>query len=246
MSSQEKIEMIERYLANDMSEEERRGFEAEVGQDSDLASELERRQTAHKALDFLISEDLRSELKAMEAKEGKVVTMKTKRTSYIYKMAIAASFLILIAAFFIFGPGGQMSGSQAALAYYESPDYSMRGSTNQVVELTSGLTALSNGDFEEAISQLSSITSDAEQYISATYYLAHAYFQNEQYGQAQERFEIVANSGDIRFLESAEWNLVLSCLAQENSNCEQEIEKITSNPGHPYHQNTLMVVDELK
>ncbi len=245
MSNQEKIEMIERYLANDMSDEERRGFEAEVDQDSDLASELERRQTAHKALDFLISEDLRSELKAMEAKQGKVVTMKTKRTSYIYKMAIAASFLILIAAFFIFSPRG-MTGSQAALAYYESPDYSMRGSADQAIELTNGLTALGNGDFEEAISQLSSITPDAEQYISATYYLAHAYFQDEQYGQAHERFEIVANSGDIRFLESAEWNLVLSCLAQENKTCEQEIEKITSNPGHPYHQNTLMVVDRLK
>ena len=94
-------------------------------------------------------------------------------------------------------------------------------------------------------SQLSSIPEGSDQYITASYYLAHAYFQNHQYDQAHERFEIVAESGDIRFLESAEWNMVLSCIAQDNGDCDSEIEKITNNPGHLYYQNTLMVVDKL-
>jgi TolA-binding protein len=245
MNQQDNIDLIEQYLNNELSESERNELEALLETDEVLANEFDRRQSAHQMIDFLISENLRSQLKNMEAEEHKVVSL-VSRSRRMYALAIAASVVILIGAFFFLIPSGQnLSGQQLAMEYYESPAFTLRSSDDQLVEanLSAGIQALNSQNYDEAIQVLEEISSENDYYIMARYYLGHANFLTNNYTEAGNNFSEVVNSGDIRFLENAEWYELLSCLGQ-NTTCENLLDRILSNENHLHLSKALAIKNE--
>jgi TolA-binding protein len=242
MDQQVNIDLIEQYLNQELTEKEKLDFENQIQKDQTLAAEFERRQTAHKMLDFMIGENLRSQLKSLEAQEAKVVTL-APRKRRIYTLAIAASVIILIGAFFFLIPGGgSLSNPQLALEYYQSPAYTMRGGNNETINanISQGIDALKAGNFSEATADLSKVPAADPYFVLAQYYLGHAQFSVKNYQAAMASFENVIKSGDIRYTEDATWYQFLSCLAQDGS-CQSYLNNLLGNPNHSYYQKALSI-----
>lgn len=236
MNQQNNVDLIEQYLNNELSEKDRQELENKISEDETLAAELERRQMAHRMLDFMISENLREQLTNLEAEDTKVVRMPARRRS-MYALAVAASVIILIGAFFFIPTGGSLSNQQLALDFYETPAFTMRGTDAETIsgQVAEGINALNQKDYGQAISALQSVPADNEYYIISRYYLGHANFLNKNYAAAENDFSEVMNANDIRFQDDAQWYRLLSCKAQDQD-CEDMLQTILQNPNHPYFE----------
>ena len=239
MGQEENIDLIERYLDQKLNEKERADFEARLASDADFASDFEKHETTHKLLDFMISENLRSQLKSLESEDTKVVPMisRSRRLSFV---AIAATVAILVGAFFFLRPGN-MSSQQLAMEYYETPAFNMRGVDDAMPSgLSEGLKALQSGNFAEAITILESVDASDNYYTTSRYYLGHAYYGAGNYANAMTSFEMAANGGDIRLREDAEWYGLLSCLGA-NGLCDKRLQSIVENQTHAYQAKALQI-----
>lgn len=243
MISQENIDRIESYLMGELSEEQETQLTADVEQDPELAAELDRRETAHGAMDFLIADNLKSQLVALEAKETKVVQMPRRRK--LYPLAIAASLAIMVGAFFVFFPD---QGSQDyAAQYYTLPDLAMRGTqAAQLPELIrKAQEDISNKDYQAALDKLAQTDSFTEHTLVARYYQGHAFYLSKDYTSARQAFADVGAGKDMRFVEDAQWYELLSCLEVDDS-CVQELAKLLDNQQHPHHGQAEEIAKSLK
>ena len=247
------IDLIEKYLSNDLSVEEQQTFDQKVHTDSEFAHEFEKRQAAHIAIDFLIAESLKSELEALEEEEeqgGKVISLQKRKRNRMDLLSLAASLLLLIGYFSLVNTSGDLgsTGPQLAAANYEAPDYNIRRG-NPTVDfedlLTKGISALKQRNYQAAITTLDSVAQSNEYYVIAQFYLAHAYYQAEQYTEAEVAFDLVSASNDIRYQEDADWYSLLACLAKEG-NCTEKIDRLADDNGHSYQQQVISIRDGLQ
>ena len=249
MENNRDIDIIEQYLTNELPEGERITFEERLQVEPNLVNEFERRQTAHKALDFMIAENLKEQLKSLEKEETKVISLHSRRRRMIYIISAAASVLLLIGAFAILLPGGSQP-NELAEAYYELPDFSAQRSAEaseiQENKLYIGIEALENSAYDQAILTLDAIPESDENYIIAQYYLAHAYYLSSQFDQAEASFNEVSASNEIRYQEQAEWYALLACLMQKETNCDAQLNQIKNNANHAYQERATKIHQRLK
>jgi len=245
------IDLIEKYLSNDLSQEEKQTFDQKVHTDNEFAHEFEKRQAAHTAIDFLIAQSLKSELEALEEEEqqgGKVVSFQKRKRNRLVLLSLAASLLLLIGYFALNINGNSgLDARQLAAANYEAPNYrDIRGDKVDFEDLlTKGVNALKQKEYQTAITTLDSVAQSNEYYVIAQFYLGHAYYQAEQFTQAEEAFESVSSSSDIRYQEDADWYGLLACLANEG-NCTDKIDRLAKDNSHSYQQQAVSIRDELK
>ena len=245
MISQDKIDRIEQYLNFEMLDADRQTFETQIEQDQELAAEVGRREVAHKTLDVMIAENLRTELQAMEKQDTKVVSL-ASRSRRRFQLAIAASVLVLIGAFFMFLPSKSSSPYQLAMSAYAAPDFTLRsGNSDTPSDLTKGMEALESGDYESAISTLGAVDATSGYKVPAHFYLGHAHFLNGDYAVAQRFFDDAAAGNDLRYTEDAQWYATLSCLALKN-NCSDKLEDISNDSNHSYIEQAKAILLELE
>ena len=255
MEKDHNIALIERYFNNELSTAEKETFQTQLKEDEALNAEFQRRQTAHNALDFLITTNLKKQLEELEGEtkeegeteNGKVVPMKRQR-SRLRILSIAASVALLVGAFYFFSLPDTTKASTIAGNYYEAPDYNdlrnVQVGTPVEDALSRGLAALQKQDYNAAIKSLDSIQGNAPFYIEAQYYQAHAYHLSGQFKKAESVFEGVSTTVDIRYKEDAEWFALLSCLAQEGS-CEGKLNRMIENRDHSYYKQALSINDRI-
>lgn len=246
------IDLIEKFLNNELSQEDKQAFDQKVHTDSEFAHEFERRQAAHTAIDFLIAQSLKKDLEALEAEgqqEGRIISLQKRKRNRIVLLSLAASLLLLFGYFSLYynsDPGS--TGPQLAAANYETPDYNLRRGAPEVDFedlLTKGINALKQKEYQTAIVALDSVTYGNEYYYIAQFYLAHAYYQAEQYEQAEQAFEVVSQGNDIRYQEDADWYGLLACLAQDGD-CTDKVDQLANDDSHSYQQQAVSIKDELK
>ncbi len=239
MNSNVNFEDIERYLNYEMSGAERKSFEAQLNQTEELRQALEDRTLAHEAIELLIENNLRKQLNALAAKEAdesddvKIISIH-KRRRYRQWISIAAGVLLLVGVFAIINNNPSRSG--LVNEYYAQPSFNVsRGNVPSGFEqLQEGLKLLRDNKLDNAINIFSAIPSGAEYYITAQYYMAHGLYLKKEYQKASESFLIVSESEDLRYAESADWFGLLSCLQNEENNCEVAYQRIASDPEHSF------------
>ncbi|MBK8501704.1 MAG: hypothetical protein IPL46_05570 [Saprospiraceae bacterium] len=245
MNQQNNIDLIEQYLNNELSESERQEVENQLATDHSLSNEFDRRHTAHKMIDFMVSENLRQQLKDLEAEETKVVPL-ASRSRRMYALAIAACVIILMGAFFFIIPSDQnLSSTQLALNLYETPVFTMRGTDAQTIDanVALGIEALTNKNYDQAIVTLEQVTSGNAFYIMAKYYLGHANFLKHNFQAALNNFAEVISSNDVRYLEDAQWYQLLSCMGLNNA-CQDLLSPIILNTRHLHHAEALEIQNQ--
>lgn len=251
------IELIEQYLQNTLPEKDRQALEERLRTQEDLAQEFEKRQVAHRALDYLIAQNLKEHLRSLEAGEAeteedsgaKVIDMSARRRKrWIYGLSAAASVLLLISIFWVMSPG-ELQPAALAEAYYEIPAYtgSRGGNTtgNEANDYNQAIQEMEGQNYGSAIELLKTISEEHSLYVPATYYLAHAYYLSGQFELAENSFNIVTSRNDLRYQEEAEWFGLLACL-QQNADCRGHLATIAGNASHPYHEKALEIQSRLQ
>lgn len=248
MENSKDIELIEKYLNNELSQTEKDNFDSRLQADAELAAEFERHENAHAALDYMITKNLKQQLLDLESQE-KVVSIHRTRNVFVYRLAAAASVLLLVGFFYfrLMTPGS-LTGNELATKYYELPGSSLRGGAGEVEysdSLLLGLEAYEKADYPSSIHLLESIPPTDRYYVLAQFYLGHALFQSKEFKRAEQAFSNVIAGKDIRLAPDAEWFDLLTCLAQD-LDCYQKLDILVNDTQHAYHHQAVEIKKQLQ
>lgn len=120
-------------------------------------------------------------------------------------------------------------------------NYSPRKTSSTLAEsndpFQQGYNAYQEQQFPAAIDFFGRILSDNPRYPEAQLFLAYSYFENKQFVPAEQSFRNVIETGDERFLDNAEWHLMLSLWEQTDKQTDFRalLDAIIDQPRHSFH-----------
>lgn len=222
------ISRVEGYFKKTLSEKEEKQFMNDVSSDKELRRVFEEYQLAVDATDQHVEKDLRSKFAGWRNAQNK-----EKKRSLIISIGIAASILLLIGVYFISNRGFKINGhDQLAIEFYELPDTPERTMGDEDRHWSMGVDAFSRQMFVQAIDEWKKIE-DADPEVN--YYLAHCYFNIEEYNKAIALF-LDLSSGTSVFSFSSDWYLALAYLASDKTDrVNDQLIRIVNDTTHPYH-----------
>ncbi len=252
------LQRIEQYETGTMSAIERTAFESELATNDALREVHGLFLQSNTVIEQGIENNLRAQLQEWAgtttevplATSQKVARKTVFMPSTWVRMAIAASVALLIGWFGWQWAGNQYSDQALFAGNYEKPSESaFRAGTNSVHPLKQGFDALKSGDLNTAATFFQAIPADSDRYAEAQYFLGHAALQSTQYDTAIAAFRQCAASGDARFKEKSEWNLLLTYIAAGRTKASEFnllLENVTGNPAHSYHVQGKQLQAQLK
>lgn len=243
MKTNNYFEKIERYLEPSLGSEEKNALAKEIAQDKLLQEELAIQQIAKQVVETDIENDLRSQMRNLEAKSSasgkKLKTLPMRRV-----LSIAAAFLILVvAAWFIFS---QTSTAGSAFQYAFSPmedslspsiaseleETGFGNVTEELKQIQEGLNAYNSKDYSLAIAKLSPTATQSNywQKDKIQLYLAISYLGEKNATSAIPLLEPLQNKAQFEEKIDAQWYLALAYL--KNENLEKAIPILENLKGH--------------
>ncbi len=243
---------IEAYLSGEMNETEATAFDKEIANNEELAAAVDRHLLAHDAIEVMIEDNLRAEMKDWSAAENKNKTAKIhqigqkkgssgKVRRLFYSLAAAASVAIVVGFFGLQFSNINYSDDALSAGAYNFDLSATRSTNTDQNPLATGLTAYENADYAAAIQFFQNIPVANPQYNEAQFYLGHSLYQNKTYDQAINAFQKVINTNDLRYKEAAEWYQVVNYLAAKKQGNEFTtlLNQLVTDEGHPYHNNAV-------
>jgi len=241
---------IEAYLGGNLSDSTEQARMEERG---DLASTVEAYGVGEDAVEMLIENNLRAELKHLQSESiaAKVVPMApkerkltvatkqpVKRRNLFSNLAAAASVALLLG-FFTFQHSA--TSTESLLAEHSTfmmPEANRSGDVTAIHPLAIGMEAQRKEDYTTAINFYKNIPADNIRFNEAQFLLGHTYYENESYSEAINQFGKVVATGDIRYQEQAEFYQLLSYVGndQQETDFDTLMNKILADPAHNYHQ----------
>jgi len=237
----EDFNKIQDYLLNNLSEEDKKSFEAELIKNPQLASLVELQRFEMETIDQIEEDALREKAKSIrdnsqasnkEAITKELTPNKSKKNNWAM-WAAAASIALVIGFFIIQNP---FSADQNFTAYAygeETPTYSIStvrasGETvpvfdNQTLNI---LQSRDQQNAEKAIQYFSNFTSNnTNELIRAKMNLGHAFLLNENFNKAVKTFATLQTSQDISDRDKEEV-VFYQTLAQLELNKTEGINKL--------------------
>ena len=244
------IDGIEKYFNNELNDQEKKALETNIESDEGLKVVFNQHLLAQEAIELLVEDNLRDQLKALEEaanktqagqESGNVISIASRRRRLIRVVSLAASVALMIGMFFVIQQNNLTTSDDSLAGYYKKPDFSaergLKGAEDEidVGSLKSGLQALEANEYEQAIQAFQGVTAENPYFLSAQYYLGHAHYLNNEYERAEQIFESVAATQDLQFSENAQWYALLSCIQLNSSNCQDKLDQILTDPGHFFY-----------
>jgi hypothetical protein len=236
----ERIERIERYIAGDMSAEEKLVFEQEMLDDQKLRTDVDNMMVIEKTLEVSVEEDLRMMLNRLEANQLKatVESKVTKIRSLNNRLAAAAGILIIISLGLWFLVGRGASGmEQFTDNNYVGYDYAqIRGEYSLRSDFPSDISG--DNDNKQKVAQwflawLESHPDDDE----ARYVHASLLKELGQSEKAKSELATIIAHQSILWGEKAEWNYVLLSVGDSwDELAVKTFQKMLTDPAHSYHR----------
>jgi len=233
------------FVNGKMSEEDHRKMEAEINADDSLKKEVSFYQDIAKTTQKMEDDELRrllSETDQELAGEGFFENEPAVRPRGIFPIwkavAVAASLALLLIAGWWHG-NNNYSNQTLANRYFDAGvlQNMVRSNGGSGSPLSSGMTALSSGNFGEAISFFESIPNTSAQYFEARLYLAIAHYQSGDFKSAANLSDEVSESTS-RFRQKARW-LRLNALLQLNETgapFQLLLDEAASDDTDPFYQ----------
>lgn len=241
---------IESYLAGDMPKTEAEAFEQQIAQQPELKEAVEAHQLSYDAVELLIEDSLRSELKDLEKKHypQKAKIRSLKRSWVQHPLSIAASVLLLIGAFGLWWANDNFSNPNLVGKYYTPELLTSRSIDDKQDPLNVGLKAIQDKRYIEAATFFQAVPTDSDNYQKALYFLGHTFFQQGDFAQAKENLEKAIQGSDPNLVDKAEWLNILTLLkAGETSSDHFKtlLQKMVNEPGHSFHKKALELEQKL-
>lgn len=229
-----RVNRVEAYFRSEMTDREAMAFQSDLETDTELKRIFQEYQLAMEAIDYQVEDELKKRFEVWEQEASGSETMTRSLMPQVWK--IAASLVLVVSVIYLinnFIKESPTSGIQLAENFYQVPQ-SPGAEMGKGEELWSnGLAFYSEGDFQSALNLWSQITDPT---LEQLYFMAHVHFIMKDFNKSDELFRAVSASSSVYSFD-ADWFLALSLLAdEEESSFEEQINKMTSNPGHPYHE----------
>jgi len=253
MDKKEKYELIEKYLASEMPDGQRRAFEEQLSKDKalfdevklhkDLANRLEG-EKLHKFLAALHEADANWQLSPKE-KKSILISMNARIV-----LAIAASLAIIIFTWQIFFvSGGDPAAKQLFSEFYEP--YQMVLSQRSEADTAGHATLLNlavqdyaSGNFSSAADAFQQLSKFEPENISYTFYYALSLLGSNKGSEAIEILEEVLQTKGHLFTEQSRWYLALAYILADDEEKALDLLKAIK-PGEFHYAESREIISEL-
>jgi len=253
-STSRKIEEIDQYLNDELSEMELASFETELVNNPDLAAELE----FYKDIDTAAQENDIMGLRArLETISNEVVREKRKERSFAAMPAsrlaiatIAASLMLILSIAGIISRSNRgASDTELYSQYYEAYQATgifRSGDANLDTKLTQALHKFNSEDYEAALDLFSEVLQQDSNNPVGNFYSGVAYQETGRFNQAIESYQTVVKDKDNLFVEQAEWYIGLCYLQTDNrKKAYKQFKKIAQSESF-YQEKATAVLRKIK
>jgi tetratricopeptide (TPR) repeat protein len=226
---------IERYIAGEMSEEERAWFERELLGNESLRSEVELRRKTEMVLKNQDVVSLRNKLSQIEKRrrEAEVPAAKSKRPVYIRYAAIITA-LIVIGSIALHKGKSPASDELISRYYkpYDPPASQRSGKVGINADFTLALEFYNTNDYENAARFFSKVVESNPKDMQSVLLNGVSNFEDKKYPEAKISFATVIDDNNNLFIETASWYLALCYIKTgENDKAISQLKKIKDEGG---------------
>lgn len=234
-----RIEEIEGYIYNELSDEQIISFEAELAANKDLLAEI----NLIRSVDLAINENdvmqLRSSIQNIA---GQIASEKQTERSFagyfkarkIIYAAVAASLIIMLSI------SGLLSRHASQDELYQKfyttyPTTGINRSAGMITDntLTEALQKIDNQDYTTAISLLQEVIDRDQNNMVGHFYAGVSLQETGKYKSAIDQYQTVMINKDNLFVEQANWYIGLCYLqTNENKKAYNQFKKIAKNEGY--------------
>ncbi|GAB2517759.1 hypothetical protein [Spirosoma aerophilum] len=261
--SEEQYEIIEAYLANELSATDRALFEKDIQADVELRAEVGRQRAIRLGLRALGIERALERAKAQyEASSVAVDAIEEDKQplvrplfSWRYWVAAASLVMALGVGYYIYQ---QTGNSQADIAYVEtlSPDPSndlLKDFPSSSVapsvrtEFLNAITKYKAGKYDQVIKQLTTLTANEQTIYYKNYFLGLSYLANKQPTEAIPILIEAQEAPSQQLRQKAEWFLALAYVKNDQKKKALPIlKRISTDKAHPFQSLAQRVLQKVK
>ncbi len=238
------VEEIEKYLKNEMNEDERIFFESCVKSDPVLKKELEEHAAIYASFDKIRAEEMKTNFMLIDRNdepghsEGRSVafdTTLTKRRSIKFPAYLkwTASFFIMPVAFIMIFLQNNQTPAQLFSEYYTTyPNTVAPVSLSGTESIADYWQFYESGEFENAYTAFKIVTDADPENEEIRFYLGICALETRRNDEAASNFTVVAKNAESTFFKQAQWYLGLTYLKMDNADAAEEVfQTIASGTG---------------
>jgi len=233
-----RIEEIEGYIYNQLSEDQLASFEAELAENKDLQAQI----NLIRNIDLAINENDVMQLRDNIQKIGeKFADQKQTERSLIGKFnarkviysAVAASLIIMLS---ISGLLSKQESEQEIYqkfyTTYQTTGINRSASLETNLKLSEGLQKFDSQDYQSAISLFRQVIENDQNNMVGYFYAGLALQETGKYNTAIQQYQTVISNKDNLFVEQANWYMGLCyLLTNEQKKAYSKFNEIAENKG---------------
>lgn len=238
LQSSARIEEIEGFIYNELSDEEMASFEAELTSNQELVKEIDLIKNINLAVKESDVMQLRNNLQNIASK---IAAEKQTEQSFVAKFrnnrvvvaSVAASLILLLS---LTGLLSRQSSPtdlyQRYYTTYQTTGINRSASPSTDQTLSDALQKFNNQDYEAALSLLQNVISRDQRNMVGHFYTGVSLQETGKFRNAIHEYETVIVDKDNLFTEQAEWYIGLCYLqTSEDKKAYKQFKKIAKNEG---------------
>jgi tetratricopeptide (TPR) repeat protein len=240
---------IERYLAGEMGEDERKWFEKELSGNKNLRSEVNLRKKTDLVLKGQNVITLRNKLSEIEKKrrEADIIAKKTNKPVYARYAAVVAAVAV-IGSLLLFT--GKNTGNEDVInrfyKSYEPPASQRSGQAVENADFTLALEFYNTNDYANAALFFSKVVESNPKDMQSVLLNGVSNFEDQKYPEAKISFTTVIDDNNNLFIETARWYLALCYIkTNETDKAISQLQSITDENGI-YSKDAKKILRKLK
>lgn len=253
-STTRKVEEIDQYINNELSEDELSSFETELTTSLDLAAELDLNMGIEKALqeDDIMGlraklENISNEVIKEKRKERSFATIPSTRMAIA---AIAASLMLILSITGVISRNNRAESETELYSQYhntyQATGIFRSGDANLDTKLTKALTKFNSQEYETALELFNEVLVKDINNPVGHFYTGMSLQETGKFKKAIASYQTVVKNKDNLFVEQAEWYIGLCYLQTENrKKAYKQFKQIASSQSY-YSEKATAVLRKIK
>jgi tetratricopeptide (TPR) repeat protein len=238
---------IERYLDDEMSQDEKLWFIRELRGNPDLKRELGIRESLNTAIHETEIMDFRKQLESVFEESRIELEHKSSHLGHRRRLAVISSSLaVILAGMLWFWLSFHNMSSQKIYDKYFSPaeaGLTFRSEENEDnSELQMAMHFYELGKYEEALPRFERILRDDPTRLGLNLYSGISQMEVKRYQEANRSFQKIINNHYILYLEQAEWYLAFCYLMTDDIKKAREQFMLIENRKGYYHRQAQKIL----
>ncbi|MEA3494956.1 MAG: hypothetical protein U9R42_02860 [Bacteroidota bacterium] len=249
----ENIELIERYMDGNLSEEEKLIVESKIANNPAFADEVELRKEINEAILEADVDDFKEKLEIVfqDQQEQNKVLEHFKSILYGKKKMLVASMLLLVIAisgiFLITNKNDMQYVIDNYYQPYEAKVLVRSDDTNPItIMLNTAMQKYEEQEYYEAVGLFEEVLKMDNKNIQGHLFSGISNFEIEEYLKANESFNYIINDNNNLYIDQAKWYLGFCYLEMEDKEKALDLFQNISESDSYYKETAKKIVSKLK